>query len=1166
MSSTQPDWCDPTIFVRNKEDARATALPYADTVSALQAFSTPVVDRSASQFRMSLDGTWRFGFAPSPAQTPQGFEAVDFDDRNWDEISVPSNWQLAGDRIREGEVKYDPPIYTNVKYPFPIDDLPAVPRDDNPTGCYRRLFLLPEEWKGRRIFVHFEGVDSAFHLWINGQAVGYSQDSRLPAEFDITEYVEPGENVIAVRVYRWSDGSYLEDQDFWRLSGIFRSVFLWSSQPLRTRDFEVRTLLDEAHADASLEVDVWIRNQLDGDDSGCTLEAVLHDSQGSGKEVARASQDVKVDHGQEARVSLAVPVQTPELWSEESPYLYTLLLVLHGPEESAPEYIGCRVGFRNVAIREGRIHVNGRPILIKGVNRHEHGPDTGHTVSTESMIQDIRLMKQFNINAVRTSHYPNDPRWYELCDWYGLYLFDEANLESHGVWDRLAKDPVWEGAFLDRAVRMVERDKNHPSVIAWSLGNESGYGRNHDVMADWIHERDETRPVHYHPAGDAPIVDILAPMYPSVARIIEMATKANEERPIVMCEYAHSMGNSTGNLAEYWEAVEHYKRLQGGFIWDWMDQGLRRVEPDGQEWFAYGGDFGDEPNDGNFCANGLLGADRMPHPALWEYKKVLEPVRAELVDGTVGRLKVANRFSFRDLSNVAVDWSVERIGPVSLQRGLAVCEVLQEGFMEAPAIPAGESAEIGLPVAPIDDNLSGDVWLTVRFVLEEETPWAIEDHEIAWSRFLLQSNNGPVDLQDNGGDFGQKSGGTAPVQVVEEDDSVKIQSARMALTVNKDSGANQLTLQEGDNLWLQGPSFNVWRAPTDNDANTWGDQRAAIRWRELGLHRLEEQVDGVLLVQGTDDQAEVEVRAASVGNVDAEAVAQARWCGLLDRMSRLAGGMLNEEQLAAVCRLINVEYHDLAGVEVASKVENLVSVLDQREMVADVITSLHQLAISGPLADMVPQELKSELEAMSGRTNQELKAEMWPSSETRFDYVHRYAVESDGEIRLVTKIVCGGEQPAFLPRLGVSLVLPGRFENVTWYGRGPHENYADRKQSARIDLHSTTVSEMYVPYIVPQEHGNRSDVLWLTMTDEEGRGLLILADQPISFSAHHFSAEDLTNAMHTHELPRRDEIYLNVDLAQNGLGNGSCGPGVLPGYMLRPGEYGFSLRFRAVSR
>jgi beta-galactosidase/beta-glucuronidase len=668
------DWQNLQVVGRNKEPGHATLVPYADDVTALGG------DREASPYFKSLNGDWKFKYAPNPASAPADFYEDDFEASEWATISVPGNWQLRG---------YDRPIYTNVQYPFPIDDLPRVPEDDNPTGCYRRTFTLPREWDGRQIFLLFEGVDSAFHLWINGQMVGYSQGSRLPAEFNVTPYVHAGENTLAVRVYRWSDGSYLEDQDFWRLSGIYRDVYLWAAPPVHVRDFWVRTDLDEAYQDAVLKVRAKVWNYGHEDVAGYSVEVRLSDADGRPTFTKPLSGQVAVEAGGKVTLDLEQPVTNPEKWSDEQPYLYTLLIFLKDAAGNILEVESCQVGFRKVEIRDGQIHVNGAPILLNGVNRHEHDPDTGHTVTVESMLQDIHLMKQFNINAVRTSHYPNHPRWYDLCDQYGIYVFDEANIESHGVWDRLTKDPKWKTAFLERGIRMVESDKNHPCVIVWSLGNESGYGPNHEALADWIHEHDPTRPVHYESATQwrsyegpetAPCIDMVSVMYPPVDRIVEMAQTPRETRPLVMCEYAHAMGNSCGNLKEYWEAVEGYKRLQGGFIWDWVDQGIRQVTDDGEEWFAYGGDFGDQPNDGNFCINGLIWPDREPHPALWEVKKVLEPVRVEPVDLAAGQVRISNEYRFSDLSGLDVSWTLTAHG-----------QVLQYGDLPKLNRPAGES-------------------------------------------------------------------------------------------------------------------------------------------------------------------------------------------------------------------------------------------------------------------------------------------------------------------------------------------------------------------------------------------------------------------------------------------------------------------------------------------
>ncbi len=707
------DWENPQVTGINKEPGHATLMPFADEAAA-QANPTALT-RASSPYFLSLNGEWQFAAAPNPASAPAGFEAPEFDASGWDRIPVPGNWQLCGD--------YDIPIYVNVQYPFPVDDTLPVPHDDNPTGSYRREFSLPDGWEGRQVFLTFDGVDSAFHLWVNGQPVGFSKESRLPAEFNVTAFLRPGRNVVAARVYRWSDGSYLEDQDFWRLSGIYRDVYLWSAPAVHLRDFFVTTEFDPAYRDAVLRASLELVNYGEQEAAGCTLTAALF--RRSGIEVARQELPFSLAARGQAALALAQPVTAPRKWTDETPYLYTLVFTLKDAAGRVIEAESCRVGFRQVELIGGQVCVNGAPILFKGVNRHEHDPRTGHAVPVESMVRDIELMKQHNVNAVRTSHYPNDPRWYDLCDQYGIFLYDEANLESHGVWDRLAKDPLWQAAFVDRAARMVERDKNHPSVLVWSLGNESGYGPNHDAMAAWIRARDKTRLLHYHPAGDSPILDILGPMYPSVDEIIAMAQKPDETRPVVMCEYAHSMGNSTGNLKEYWDAVRAYPRLCGGFIWDWVDQGLER-ETGGVRWYAYGGDFGDDPNDGPFCINGLVWPDRAPHPALLEHKKILEPVLVEPVDLLAGRLRVTNRYSFIDLCGLEICWRVVADG-----------SVIQSGMLPPLSARPGESAELNLPLKPIPPQPGTEYWLGLNFCLNQNHAWAEAGHEVAETHFRL---------------------------------------------------------------------------------------------------------------------------------------------------------------------------------------------------------------------------------------------------------------------------------------------------------------------------------------------------------------------------------------------------------------------------------------------
>ena len=494
----------------------------------------------------------------------------------------------------------------------------------------------------------------------------------------------PGENVLAAQVYRWSDASYLEDQDFWRLSGIYRDVYLWATPALHVRDLFAQTDLDAAYRDATFDLTLKVRNYGAAGATGTVTVELLDQAQEP--LFAPLTAAVSARGGEEVELAFREEIADPAKWSDEFPNLHTLVVTL-ADGETVTEVQSCRVGFRKVELIDGALCLNGVALEIKGVNRHEHDPDHGHVVSEANMVRDIQLLKQFNFNAVRTSHYPSMPRWYELCDEYGILLCDEANLETHGVWDRLTKDPVWEAAFVDRAVRLVERDKNHPSVIYWSLGNESGFGPNHVAMAAWIRAHDPTRPIHYHPAEDDPCIDVLGPMYPSVQRIIEMATDG-DNRPIVMCEYAHAMGNSNGNMKEYWEAVRAHRRLQGGFIWEWADHGIRRLTDEGVEWMAYGGDFGDSPNDGNFVADGLVSPDRAPHPAMWELKKVQEPIAVDLLDAEAGLVEVTNRYHFSDLRHLAGRWAL-----------LADGVVIQSGELPPPD-GRGRPARAGHPALP----------------------------------------------------------------------------------------------------------------------------------------------------------------------------------------------------------------------------------------------------------------------------------------------------------------------------------------------------------------------------------------------------------------------------------------------------------------------------------
>ncbi|MCB0092842.1 MAG: DUF4981 domain-containing protein [Caldilineaceae bacterium] len=1119
------DWENPRLFERNKEPGRASFFPHAGATTALAGKSL------ASPYVQSLNGDWRFHLATSPLSAP-GPEA---DTGDWAVITVPGNWQM---QAPTWNGVADIPIYTNVQYPIPVDDLPRVPAH-NPTGCYAREFTVPDAWRERQIFLHFAGVNSAFYLWINGQMVGYSQDSRLPAEFNVTPYMQPGPNQIYAQVIRWSDGTWVEDQDYWHMSGIFRDVYAWSADTLSVRDFTIRTALDAAYQDATLHVQAQLHNYDDAESQGA-LELTLYDANQQPVWTQPVAQSIAVGGQQEATLDFAIPVANPAKWSDEAPHLYTLLLTTRNPQGDITAVIPCRVGFRQVEIKAGQLLLNGRPVVIKGVNRHEHDPDLGQVVTEEMMHTDIRLMKQFNLNAVRTSHYPNHPRWYELCDEYGILLCDEANIETHGVWGKLADDPDWRDCFVDRGVRMVQRDKNHPSILYWSLGNESGFGANHEAMAAAMRAIDPTRPLHYHPAEERPVIDILGPMYPSVARIIEMGSDPSGTRPIIMCEYAHAMGNSNGNFKEYWDAVAAHPRLQGGFVWDWVDQGLRRFTDDGQEWFAYGGDFGDEPNDQNFCINGLIWPNRLPHPGLYEYKKVLEPVQMEAVDLLRGQLTLTNRYTFRDLSHLTATWSLEADGAI-----------LQSGDLPLPHAAAGATVALAIPIAQPALRANTDYWLTVRITLAHDTPWAPQGHEVAWQQFKMPYAI-PQGIPLDPSSF-------APIQLHEDARGVQIEGHGFALHFDADSGRLTSLQLAGQELIQSGPAFNVWRAPTDNDANTWGDQRMAMRWRDAGLNRLIEQVDGVTAARTSDGAVEVRVRAASVPDPATAPQASEEWQGALQSMGRMLPYLFNDEQLRQLTLKLGYNYDDIPGTGNEPKAENLVSALVNDGRLPQMIDALYD-ALSA-LHDDIPAQALERVTQLRGLSMEQIRAAFNTGASTRFDHETVYTIYGSGDIIIEQTVAPSGNLPP-LPRLGLTLTLPPGFEQFSWYGRGPFESYADRKLSAPMGVHSGTVDEQYTPYIMPQENGNKTDVQWAALTNGKGAGLLISGAQPINVSAHHFTAQDLTAAQHTHELQHRDEVILNVDYAQGGLGNGSCGPGVLPEYLLEPGPVKWRLRLR----
>ncbi len=806
------DWENPEMVGWRKEAGHATLMPFQDIETALKG----VPEDSA--YYQSLNGKWKFHWVRKPADRPVDFYQPGYDVRCWKEIRVPGHMELQG---------YDIPIYTNILYQFPPDP-PHIPHDYNPVGSYRTEFEIPAGWTGRQVFVHFDGVMSAFYLWINGEKAGYSEDSMTPAEFNITEYLRPGKNVLAAEVYRWSDGSYLEDQDAWRFSGIYRDVYLVAKSPVHLRDFFVQSNLDDHYRDATLSVRAAIRN-LSGAAAGAhSVEVYLLDSGAAAPGSAPlATGTVRaIPPGGEETVTVEARVANPRKWTAETPNLYTVLLLLKDASGQAVDIERCRFGFRKVEIKGGQLLVNGVAILIKGVNRHEHDPDYGRAVPVWRMIQDLEIMKRNNINAVRTSHYPDHPRWYELCDEYGIYLIDEANIESHGMGytpeRTLANKPEWKIAHLDRTVRMVERDKNHPSIILWSLGNEAGDGSNFEATSRWIHQRDPSRPVHYERAEMAPYVDVVSEMYSPIERLVAYA-QGKHERPFILCEYAHAMGNSLGNFQDYWDVIEQYPLLQGGFIWDWAEQGLRKKTTDGREFWAYGGDYGDFPNDGNFNCNGIVRADRKPNPSFFEMRKVYQNVKVHPVDLASGKVRVQNKYDFVSLDFLDVSWELSADG-----------KVLQDGTLPRLSLAPKAEQEVVIPFRQPSLRPGTEYWLKVSFALADDNLWAKRGHVMAWGQFAVPFATPPPPKSD--------PTSLPELKTQESASAITVAGKDFSLAVGKKDGAIRSFKFKNKELIAEPLVPNFWRVPTDNDVGNDMPRRQSL-WREAAAQRVVKKVE-----------------------------------------------------------------------------------------------------------------------------------------------------------------------------------------------------------------------------------------------------------------------------------------------------------------------------------
>jgi len=813
-------WELPELTSLGRLPPRATLVPYPSPDAALEGGPTPWVT--------SLGGRWEFTLVGRPEEAERALRRRG----GWDEVEVPGLWTMQG---------YERPHYTNVVMPFPLRP-PNVP-ENNPTGLYRRRFRVPRGWRRRPVVLSFGAVEGALFVLLNGEPVGISKDARTPADFDVSGLVRHGEeNELVAVVVRWSDASFVEDQDHWWHAGISRDVRLLSS---RLDDLFVRADLDDEYRNGRLSVT----------------------ADGVGEPGARLL-DPRGRTLLETGLPSGVEVRRPRQWSAEDPALYTLVVTLDGGES-----VACPIGFRRVEIRDRRLLVNGQPVQIHGVNRHDHDDVRGRAVTRALMEADAQLMKRFNVNAVRTSHYPNDPYWLDLCDRLGLYVIDEANIEAHAFYDDVCRDPRYAAAFVERVRNMVERDKNHPSVIAWSLGNESGYGPNHDAAAGWIRARDPSRPLHYEGAiardwsGGRRVTDLVCPMYPSVESIEAWAAESDDPRPVILCEYSHAMGNSNGGLADYHAAFERHGALQGGFVWEWIDHGIRQTAADGQTYWAYGGDFGDEPHDANFCADGLVWPDRTPHPTLHELKYLTQPVAVEAVDASRGRFRIRNRHHFTDLSRYRGTWEVTADG-----------EVAGRGRLPALKAPRGGADEVTLELPPG----KGERFVTFRFALRRSEPWPPGGHEIARAQLALPGRRRPA----------RPVRGVAPAGLALEANGVRVE-------VDRTTGQLAGPSRAGRRPLLGGPRLQLWRAPTDNDGLRLlpeRDRGVLRRWLELGLDRIELRTDAV-----REQERGIEVVQRGSGRGD--------WDDILSRqLYRLssAGDLLVEHEVELGPELVDV--------------------------------------------------------------------------------------------------------------------------------------------------------------------------------------------------------------------------------------------------------------------
>jgi beta-galactosidase len=1015
-------WENPKLVNEGVEKPRATFVPYQQKTRALTG------DKFATPYVMTLDGTWRFKYSDRPSERPMDFYKTDYSEYDWGNITVPSNWELQG---------YGIPIYTNATYIFPANP-PYVDNNDIPIGSYRRTFEVPDSWNNREIILHFESIAGAATVWVNGQKVGYSKASKTAAEFDITKYIHGGKNLLAVQVFKWSDASYLEDQDFFRLAGIERDVYLIARNKVSLEDMFVKGDLDGSYKNGIFKMDVKVRNFTDKAAGNYYVEVALNEENGKNLFTHKLSLP-SIASGEQSEVSFSQNVKAPNLWSCEFPNLYDVVVTLKNASGNTVEMTAIKTGFRKIEMKNKQVWINGRPIIIHGTDIHEHNPLTGHALTNETRIKDITLMKKFNINAIRMSHYPQSPDMFKLCDKYGIFVIDEANIECHGLdeFDH-ARHPSfisdWLGQLMDRTQRMVERDKNHPCVIGWSTGNESLFGPNYKETYNWMKQRDPSRTVQCERAPESePYSDIIAWMYTSPQRLQKYADRKDTNRPWILCEYAHAMGNSTGNFQEYWDVIYSSPHLQGGFIWDWVDQGLQATDPNGRTYFGYGGDFGGDrwTNDENFCANGLVSADRTPHPGLYEVKKTYQGVYFTADDLSKGKISLTNHFLFTNLNYYDYSWSLQEND-----------KIIASGTF-APQGKPDTKTPVTIALPSFTKKAGCEYFLNLKATQKYATDLVPAGHVVASEQLAFPDNNY----------FAQKVSHNGTLKVNKTQGSLSFTSGSVSGKINLLNGMLVSYQKDGNDLLTTSPVPNFWRAPTDNDFGA-NYQIIANVWRTAGRNY----------------------------------------------------------------KVVKVEAKDQTS--------------DGVEVTADYILN-----------------------------------------DTGAKYQVVYFVNNDGSVKVTSSINMEGLTLPEMARFGMKMQLPVSFDNVSYYGRGPQENYWDRQRSAFVGRYNSKVADLGFSYIRPQENGNRTGIRSVTFTDDKGFGLEIDAvDTVLNFTARHNLDEDFDPGLtkkqqHISDIDRRDIVAVNIDLQQRGLG-GDTSWGALPmdKYRMLAKKYSYSYLLKPVSK